>query len=450
MARNITIIVLAIALVAAGYWGYQERQHRRAVSIQAENHYQQVFHNLVYHVGELRDRIGTTLAMSSSQTLSPTLAQVWRLSSVAHNEVGQLPLTLMPFHNTQVFLSKIGDFSYRVSTRNLTKRPLSKDEYNTLQALYKQSSAIETELRQVQAVSAKKNLRWMDVKMQLASGNNGSTGNAYVDGFKTINKKVQGYEGIHWGPENAEMAKDRHVQLSQLKGNPVSKAEAADIARSFLGYGANVDVNVQSTGKGALHALYSVSLRNPKTGAPVYMDVTKKGGYPVWMIQDGQYGKPKISLNQAQKVAAKFLKQHDISNMMATQSDQYGDMGAFTFVKKQDNVLIYPESIRMKVSLDSGKVAGYDATDYIVSSKPRTINKPKITKQQALKALNENVDVKIVRLAVITNDIGKEVLCYEVVGTIGHDTYRIFVNADSGVEEMVKKLHNPSPIYQPA
>lgn len=450
MARNITIVVLAIAVIATGYWAYQEHQQKRAFAQQAENHYQLVFHNLVYHVGELHDRIGATLAMSSSQNLSPTLAHVWRLSTVAHNEVGQLPLSVSPIHNAQVFLSKIGDFSYRVSTRNLSKKPLSKKEYHTLQTLYNQSSSIETKLRQVQAVSLMNHLQWMNVNSQMASGSKGASGNAYIDGFKNINKKIQGYQGIHWGPENAEMAKDRHMKFKQLKGKPVSKAKAADIARRFLGYGPNTSVSVSSTGKGALHSLYSVTVKNPKTGQPDYMDISKKGGYPVWMIKNGKFGKAKYSLNQAQKIAAKYLNQHKIPNMVATQSDQYGNIGSFTFVKKQKNVLIYPESVRMKVALDRGEVVGYDATDYILSNGKRTINKPKLTKKQALKALNENVDVKIDRMAIITNDVGKEVLCYEVIGTIRHDTYRIFVNANSGVEEMVKKLHNPSPIYRPA
>lgn len=450
MARNITIVVLAIALVVTGYWGYQQHQQKRAVTVQAENHYQLVFHNLVYHVGELHDRIGTTLAMSSSQSLSPTLAHVWRLSSVAHNEVGQLPLSVTPFHNAQVFLSKIGNFSYRTSTRNLNKKPLSKNEYKTLQTLYRKSSVVEKKLRQVQADAASNHLRWTDIKMKQAANGSGSSSNAYIDGFRSINEQMKGYEGIDWGPENSQMAKDRQKQLAHLKGKTISKTEAADIAKNFLGYGRHTKVSVQSTGKGAMNALYSVTLRNSNNGTPDYMDIAKKGGHPVWMIKNGKFGTPKFSLNQAENTAAKFLKQHHITNMKATQSEQYGGIGSFTFVKSQNNVLIYPESIRMKVALDRNQVVGYDATDYLVAKKPNKNMKPKLTKQQTLKALNENVHVKIIRQAVITNDIGKDVLCYEVIGTIGNDTYRIFVNANSGAEEMVKKLHNPSPIYRPA
>lgn len=446
MARNITIIVLAVAIAVVGYWGYQQHQERLAVTTQAENHYQQVFHNLVYHIGQLQDELGTTMAMSSSHSLSPTLAQVWRTASVAHNEVGQLPLALMPFHDTQAFLSKIGDFSYKLSTRNLSKRPLTNKEYKTLHTLYKKSSNIETQLRGVQAVAAKNHLRWMNVKMALAAGH--PSDNAYIDGFKTVDQQIKGYEGIDWGPENAEMAKDRVARLRKLKGPKISKRQAAKVARNFLGYGPNSVQRVRLTGKGAGHALYSVLLKSPKNNLTVHMDISRAGGHPVWMIKDRNVGKAKIGLHKAGLNAAAFLKKHGKKNMVMTQSDQFGNTGSFIFVKMQNGIRIYPESIRVKVALDNGKVVGYDASDYLAFSKPRHFGKPKLTKKQALKHINQNVNVKIMRPAVVTNDIGNEVLCYEILGTIHHDTYRIFVNANTGKEEKVKKLHDPSPIYR--
>ncbi|HEX7066418.1 MAG TPA: germination protein YpeB [Bacillales bacterium] len=449
MTRTVTIIVLAIALVATGYWGYQEHQEKNAVLLQAENNYQQAFHNLVYHVDQLQDKIGTTLAMSSKQTLSPALAQVWRLSTAAHGEVGKLPLTLMPFNDTEEFLSNIGEFSYRVSTRNLSNKPLTENEYQTLESLYKRSSEIEHQLRRVQAIIMKNDLRWMDVKMALASGEE-PMDNSVIDGLRTVDKKVQGYDGINWGPEVTEMARNREGKFRNLKGEKISKQEAKQIAKRFIGINQDVEVKVRSSGKNSGYAVYSVSMKRPETDSTIQMDITKIGGHPLWMIQDRQTGKAKISLHKAEMIATKFLKNHGKANMTIAQSAQYDDTGSFTFVKKQDGVRIYPESIRLKVSLDKGRVVGYDATDFVAFNREREIKKPQLSQKQALKSLNENVDVKIVRKAVVTNDLGKEVLCYEVLGTIKNDTYRIFVNANTGSEEKVKKLQNPRPIYRSA
>jgi spore germination protein len=408
-----------------------------------------VFDNLVHHVDELQDQIGATLAMSSQQTLSPTLAKIGRITSLAHSEVGQLPLSLMPFNDTQEFLSNIGDFTQRLSKQNFNDQPMTDDQYKNLEKLYKRSSDIEQQLRRVQAVASKNNLRWMDVKTTLASGKE-PMDNAIIDGFRTMDQKVQGYDDIDWGPENAQMAKDREGKLDDLKGKKISGQQAKQVARKFFGFGPNVNVNLSQPKKGSDYAVYNASMKNPKTGSMIHMNISQIGGYPVWMIQDNGGGKPKISLYQAGQIAAKFLKKHGKANMKITQSEQYDDVGMFTFVKMKNNARIYPESIRMKVALNNGKVTGYDATDYIAFQKNRDFGKPKLTRQQALKNINKNVKVQTTDLAVTTNDLGDEVLCYEILGTIHNDTYRIFINANTGAEEKVKKLQNPQSIYKTA
>jgi spore germination protein len=50
------------------------------------------------------------------------------------------------------------------------------------------------------------------------------------------------------------------------------------------------------------------------------------------------------------------------------------------------------------------------------------------------------------REAVILNNLKKEVLCYEFLGVIDSDTYRIFINAENGQEEKVEKLKNPDEV----
>lgn len=150
MIRGILIAVLGIAIVGTGYWGYKEHQEKDAVLLHAENNYQRAFHELTYQVDQLHDKIGTTLAMNSQKSLSPALIDVWRITSEAHNSVSQLPLTLMPFNKTEELLSKIGDFSYKTSVRDLDQKPLDKNEYTSLNKLYQQSEDIQNELRHVQ------------------------------------------------------------------------------------------------------------------------------------------------------------------------------------------------------------------------------------------------------------------------------------------------------------
>lgn len=445
MLRGILIGVLTLGVAGTAFWGYQEHREKNAILINAENNYQRAFHTLTYKIDLLHDKIGTTLAMNSRKSLSPALADVWRLTSEAHSNVGQLPLTLLPFNKTEEFLANIGDFSYRTAVRDLDKEPLTDKEYENLKKLYSHSEEIQQELRKVQHLVLKNNLRWMDVEMALATGKE-TADNTIIDGFKTVEKTVEGYGETDLGPTNVSLEK-KDKNFKYLKGRQISEDEAVKIAQKYSGFNKNIAVNVTENGKGSDYGFYSVSLLDQKTKQEANMDITKKGGYPIWFILSRDINNQKISLNEAGNKAINFLKENGFNDLDLFESAQYNNTGVFNFVATQDDIRIYPDSIKVKIALDNGKIIGLSATNYFQTNHKRNIQKPVISLKDARSKINPQVKVMEDRLAVIENDIKEEVLCYEFLGTLGNDTYRIFINAETGHEEMVEKLKNAEPIY---
>lgn len=445
MIRGILIGVLTIGVAGTAFWGYQEHQEKNAVLLNAENNYQRAFHGLTYQVDLLHDKIGTTLAMNSRHSLSPSLAEVWRITSEAHNDVGQLPLTLLPFNKTEEFLANIGNFSYRTAIRDLDKEPLTDKEYNSLKVLYKQSGEIQNELRNVQAMVLKNNLRWMDVELALASGKE-MTDNTIIDGLKTVEKTVTGYDETDLGPTFANMQK-KDENFKNIKGKKITRSEAVSEAKKYMNFDGNSQVKVTENGKGSDYGFYSVSIKNSRTGQEASMDVTKKGGFPIWFINHRDVKKQGISLNDAGNRAAKFLKDQGFKNLELFESTQYDNIGVLNFVTNLNKVRVYSESIKVKVALDNGDIIGVSAEEYLKTHHDRKIPSPAITMKQARSKVNPNFKVMEDREAIIVNDLNKEVLCYEFLGTIGDDTYRIFINAKNGIEEDVEKLKNAEAVY---
>ncbi|MEG9297456.1 germination protein YpeB [Mangrovibacillus sp. Mu-81] len=445
MVRTILIAVLVIGVAGTAFWGYQEHQEKNAILINAENNYQRAFHELTYQMDLLHDKIGTTLAMNSKRSLSPALADVWRLTSQAHSDVGQLPLTLLPFNKTEEFLSNIGDFSYRVAVRDLDDKPLTDKEYSSLETLYKQSADIQKELRRVQHLVIKNNLRWMDVEMALASGKENAD-NTIIDGFKTVEKNVTGYDEASFGSTTFVNSQKRDENFKKLKGEQISKKEAVAILRKYSGIDESKDAKVASSGKGSDFKFYSVSIGNGNTEAS--MDVTQKGGYPIWYINNREVKESNISLNKAAEKATQFLKENKFEKLELFESVQYDKMGVFTYVTVLDGVRIYPDAIKIKVALDNGQIIGFAAEEYLRNNHDREIAEPGMALEDAKKETNPNLKVMEERLAIIVNDLNEEVLCYEFLGMLGNDTYRIFINANTGEEEKVEKLKNAEPIYE--
>jgi len=444
MIRGILIGVLSVAVLGSAYWGYKEHQEKNAVLIQAENNYQRAFHDLSYRVDQLHDKIGATLAMNTRQSLSPALADVWRITSEAQSDVGQLPLALMPFNKTEEFLAGISDFSYRAAVRDLEKDPLTEKEYETLKSMYTKAADIQKELRSVQNLVLDNNLRWMDVELALASGQK-QADNTIIDGLKTVEENVKSYSEADFGATQTSMKTENGFE--KLEGKEISKKEAKEVAKKFV-ENKVTDIKVTENGEGSDFGFYSVSMDDKEQKVDVNMDITKKGGYPIYLVQNREIKNKEISLNQATDHATEFLKKHGFEDLDLFESAQYDNIGVFTFVSILDGVRVYPDAIRMKVALDNGEVIGFPARDYLAAHKQREIPNAKISKDEAAKKLNPSLDVQEDRLAIIVNEFGEEVLCYEFLGTIENDTYRIFINADNNTEEKVEMLKNPEPIFQ--
>ncbi|TFJ93797.1 germination protein YpeB [Lentibacillus salicampi] len=436
MGRWILIGILTLGIAGVGFWGYQEHQEKNAVLIQAENNYQRAFHELSYHMDLMHDKIGTALAMNSREQLSPQMVEIWRLTSEATSNVGQLPLTLMPFNKTEEFLSNIGEFTYRTAVRDLQENPLNDKEVKTLQNLYEQSGDLKDELRNVQHTVLDENLRWMDVQLALATQDE-QADNTIVDGFKTVEKKVEGFAESNVDSALTGTSAEEH-EYRNLNGEKINKEKATKRGQELLQVKNTDNLTVTDSGKGADVPVYSISYQNGNKHG--YLDLTKQGGHPLTLLVNREVQEQKISLNEGLEKAKGYLKQYDFEDMDVFTSNQFDNIGVYSFLYNQNGVRIYSDAIELKVALDNGDLLGMTARNYFMNHKERDIPEPELSIEEAKEKVNPDVQINEEYMAVIDNDVGDEVLVYEFLGVLDNETYRIFINAMDGTEEKVEKL----------
>src|SRR5699024_10799814 len=256
MIRSIIIGVLTIGIIGVGYWGYQEYEDKNALLIHAENSYQRSFHELSYYMDLLHDKIGTSLAMNTGERLSPQFVDIWRLTSQALNDVSQLPLSLVPIHETEEFVANIGDFTYKTSIRNLDDDPLTEEEVDKLEHLYNKAGEIKDNLRQMQHTALKEDLRWMDVELALAT-NEGKDDNVIIDGFETVNKQIDEFSESDIGNNMFEQTRDKK-QYQQVKVKAYNEKKILKYSKDLLGLKNDDEINIEKSGKGATIPTYTV------------------------------------------------------------------------------------------------------------------------------------------------------------------------------------------------
>lgn len=447
MYKRLAIImfpIMTLAFIGTAMWGYQENQEKNAVLIKAENQYQRAFHDLSYHMEQLHTEIGKTIAANSdsSDYYRRGLSNVWRLASEAQNEINQLPLTLLPFNNTEEFLSNISNFSYRTAVRDLTQNPLTPEEKDSLNKLYERSKEIKNDLQSVQTKVLNQNLRWMDVETALAT-NSKQLDNTIVDGFKTVDKKVAEYGELNWGPTMASIHEDKNYNA--LGGMDITADEARQKAAMFLQAPDPNALQVAENGAGTEYTSYTVSGKHPYYGNEMQMDLTKKGGHIIYYMASRDVGEKNIDLGGARQAAEEFLKAHGYEDMVPVNYDEYVNVASFTFARKAGDVTVYPEKIVVKVALDNAQVTGIQASDYLYEHKVRQFTAPSISQDEAKKRLNPAFRTESVSMAWIKNDLDQEVLCYEFTGRINGGGYRIYINADTGSEEKIEVFRDPAP-----
>jgi len=443
MLRWIAIIVLAVGVAGTAAWGYMEHQEKNAILIQAENTYQRAFHELTYNIDLMHDKIGTAIAMNSRERLSPQLAEIWRLTSDSLSNVGQLPLTLLPFNKTEEFLSDIGEFTYRTAIRDLKKDPLSDKELETLENLYTQAGEIKDELRQVQHTAMENNLRWMDVQLALATEDE-KADNTIIDGFKTVEKKIEGFAEGNIDSSISGTSSEDH-KYENVTGTKIDEEKALEYSRDLFNIKQKQDLRITGTGDGADIPLYSISYNDGDKSA--YLDLTQQGGHPIILLVDRAVKEKTISLNDGFKKAEEYIEKHKFEDMELLNSSEYGNVGIYTFIYNQNGVRVFSDAIEVKVALDNGDILGLTANNYYLNHHKREIPEPTLSSEEARDFVNPNVDIQEEYLAVISNDLGEEVLTYEFLGILGDDTYRIFINAKDGTEEKVEKLNGKEINY---
>ena len=108
----------------------------------------------------------------------------------------------------------------------------------------------------------------------------------------------------------------------------------------------------------------------------------------------------------------------------------------------QENVIMYPDLIKVKVALDNGEILGFESTGYLNNHTERQIDKNIITKEEAKKTLNKRLNIQSEKLSVIPTEYKTEILCYEFKGKVEEREFIVYINAKTGVEEDILVIYN--------
>ena len=109
------------------------------------------------------------------------------------------------------------------------------------------------------------------------------------------------------------------------------------------------------------------------------------------------------------------------------------------FAAVQDDVVLYPDLVKVQVSLRDGAIIGLEAGGYLRNHVEREFTLPALSEEEALARLGGRLTAEEARLCVIPEN-ANEYLCYEIDAYDESGEYLIYIDAQTGAEREILEV----------
>jgi germination protein YpeB len=438
--RNILVGMVVSLLIILGLtfnWGYNQHDQLSNYNVYVENQFRRMFYDLVGNVENIQSNLAKVMVSATPKQNVLLFTDLMYKCYDAQEGLTQLPIKHKDVSKTQKFLSQVGDFSMAMSKKCLKGIPLTQEDIKTIEELHNYSNYLAQSLLELQKGINQNDIRLNGLVIQTNKELNKTNDNMLNTSFLNVEERMQEYpELIYDGPfsEHLKNIKPR------LKGEEISKNEAKGLAREFLKDNKKYIATIISETENTRFPAYVIELNEENQEGYITLAITKKAGKVIWMLNTKPSIDKTLSPKDAIQKAKEFLEKNSLNNMVPTYSEEYDGVSVINFAYKQDDVLVYTDLIKVKVSLEDGSIVGYEADGYLSNHHKRNIEQPKISQKDAINMISLDAEVKKIRLAIIPTEGSKEVLCYEVIADYKEDSFLIYVNALNGEEERILQM----------
>lgn len=385
------------------------------------------FYDLVTYVDNIDTNMSKLMVSGDRNEQQKIIGDIMVEANLASKNIGDLPLQDESKYYTAKYINQVGDFSKYLSSKLIDGEKLTESDWKNIGSMYEINQVLSAELKTLSSKLGE-NYRFMSLLSD-------DKENVVLKSFVTLEENAVDYpQMIYDGPFSDGL---EAVKVKGLSGDEINIEEAKNSFKSYFKDYAFSSVEVVGETEGDIKTYNVEGMVDDLT---VYASITKVGGKLLSFNYYKDCDVNNLDSEGAVKVAEEFLKNIGIENMKAVWTNEYGSTQYINFVYQDDGVIYYPDMIKVSVCLERKIVNSFDATSYYLNHESRQTESAKISKEQAVKNLSQNLNVENVRLCVIPKGNNNEKLCYEILGTYNDSTYYVYVDAVTGKESQIFKV----------
>lgn len=423
---SVAILVVLLAFAISGYT--LANKYKRNL----EYGYTRALNELSDYVSNLEVTLNKGIYANTAPQQFGLSSKLMTQSMGAKVALEQLPVSYEGIDNINKFISQVGDFaSYLYSNTSRTKTATD-EEISNLKKLGDYARSINGNIKEMVARIDNEKINFDMTSysysnlLEKAQNENSSF---VTTSFKEMNNSFTDYPKlIYDGPFSDHITQRKSKFLENVA--EVSVEEAQKKAAAFLGSNVS-EIQYISDSNG------NMPIYKFKTNLGE-ISVTKNGGYIDYILGEKNVTTTKLGYKIAKQKAAEFMAKNNIYNMKESYYIINNGVCTINYAFTENNVIYYPDLIKIGIALDDGKVVSFDATGYLMNHTKRQLPTKIISQNKAKKNLSKNLTVKNSHLTVIPTAGLNEALCYEFecVGE-NEDEVLVYINAQSGFEEQI-------------
>lgn len=396
-----------------------------------QDEYNKSMYLAVSYINNVEVDLAKLLVTSTPKMSAVTLADIWKQANLAKECLEQIPVGQNSMANASKYLTQVSDFSYTLMKQNISDIKLTEEEYEKLKHIYEDSSKLSSKMSDIYDDLNAGRIKWDELEK---IGNEKLPDNDISNSISEVGKTFQNYEGlIYDGAFSDHLLSSEPKFLSQKE---ISEDDAKKYIEEVILNDEKIEkieFKGESNGKIGLYN-FDVTLDSKQKRT---ISITKNDCKLYLMIGDKKVKEQNISVDEAKKRGMEFLNKLGIDNMIETYYQKTENMIVINYAATQDGVILYPDLIKVKISLDDGKVYGVEAAGYIFNHTTRNNLKPSISQEKAKSILNSSLEIISSDMALIPTESNSEILTYEFKGKIDNREFLIYINADNAREEKV-------------
>ncbi len=469
----ITVSILSCAILILTGFLVSSVSSLNATNGNLENLYQRSFYDLVNNVNNMEVEVSKLIVTNDGTSQQKSLSKIKQQTSDAENNLSLLPINMNVLEKTTRFMNQLNGYCTTLITYKDGR--IEGQDLQTIENVHSSITTIKEELNSIM----EKIMNGYKITSNLDNGNESADFSLSFSGLS--NDTIEYPALIYDGPFADSVVKK---EVKGLPKNEITRAEAEKQITKIFGEDiTNLSYLGDTDG---IFETYDFGV-NTQDNRNYFVQITKRGGFLLTinsnafnadnnqnnnsenvnqndnLQQDLQNEKLEQEKKDSTKDESEVVKAESINNV--TSATKKAVEKALSFANKLnlenmecvwsassqevcfinlapviDDIVMYPDVVKVKVDLTSNSVIGWEASSYAYNHIEREDLIPQLTETEAKALVSSKLQIDNVRLCVIPLDYVGETLSYEFEGKYNDYTYYLYIDAYTGKQVRVLRI----------